>query len=66
MLGAALTRGGLRRLANMNFTPHVTLLYDPRSVDEYPVEPVVWTVAEFVLVHSLKGHRHIARWCLRA
>ena len=65
-LAAALTRGGLRRLANTNFTPHVTLLYDARSVDEYPVQPVVWTVGEFVLVHSLRGHRHIARWGLRA
>jgi 2'-5' RNA ligase len=66
MLAAALTRAGLRRLAKANFTPHVTMLYDARSADEYPVEPVVWTVAEFVLVHSLKGHRHIARWRLRA
>jgi 2'-5' RNA ligase len=65
MFAAALTRRGLRRPANTNFTPHVTLLYDARSADEYPVEPVVWTVAEFVLVHSLKGHRHVARWCLR-
>ena len=64
-LAAALTRGGLRRLAMTNFTPHVTLLYDARSAEEYPVEPVVWTVAEFVLVHSLKGHRHISRWGLR-
>ncbi|NOJ48319.1 2'-5' RNA ligase family protein [Bradyrhizobium archetypum] len=65
MLAAALTQRGLRRLANTNFTPHVTLLYDPRSVDECPVAPVAWTVAEFVLVHSLKGHQHLARWCLR-
>jgi RNA 2',3'-cyclic 3'-phosphodiesterase len=66
MLAAALTRSGLRRLANTNFTPHVTLLYDVRSVDEYPVEPVAWTVAEFVLVHSMRGHHHLERWCLRA
>ena len=65
MLAAALTRGGLRRPAKTNFTPHVTLLYDTRSADEYPVEPVVWTVTEFVLVHSLKGHRHVTRWGLR-
>lgn len=65
MLAAALTRRGLRRPANTNFTPHVTLLYDARSVDEYPVEPVVWTVAGFVLVHSLKGHKHLERWCLQ-
>ena len=66
MLAAALTRGGLRRVANTNFTPHVTLLYDARSAEEYPVEPIIWTVAELVLVHSLKGHQHIARWGLRA
>jgi 2'-5' RNA ligase len=66
MLGVAFAQRGLRRLASTNFTPHVTLLYDARSVDEYPVEPVVWTVAEFVLVHSLKGHRHLKRWCLQA
>ena len=66
MLAAALTRRGLRQLANTNFTPHVTLLYDAQSADEYPIEPVVWTVAEFVLVHSLNGHQHVARWRLRA
>ncbi|WP_197520890.1 2'-5' RNA ligase family protein [Bradyrhizobium icense] len=66
MLGVAMARRGLRRIANTNFTPHVTLLYDARGVDEYPVEPVVWTVTEFVLVHSQRGHRHLARWCLRA
>lgn len=65
-LGAALLRSGLRRPANTNFTPHVTLLYDARCVEEYPVEPIVWTVAEFVLVHSLRGHQHVARWGLRA
>jgi 2'-5' RNA ligase len=65
-LAAALARRGLRRLANTNFTPHVTLLYDLRSVDEYPVAPVGWTVAEFVLIHSMKGHQHVARWGLQA
>jgi 2'-5' RNA ligase len=64
MLGAAMTRRGLRRLANTNFTPHVTLLYDARSVDEYPIEPIGWTVAEFVLVRSLNGHKHLVRWPL--
>ena len=64
MLGAAMTRRGLRRLANTNFTPHVTLLYDARSVDEYPIEPIGWTVTEFVLVRSLNGHEHLVRWPL--
>lgn len=63
-LGAAMARRGLRRLANTNFTPHVTLLYDARSVDEYPIEPIGWMVREFVLVRSLNGHAHLVRWPL--
>jgi 2'-5' RNA ligase len=46
------------------FTPHVTLLRDSRLVDERPIEPIGWTVREFVLVHSLLGqttHRHLLR-----
>ena len=64
MLGAAMARRGLRRLANTNFTPHVTLWYDARSVDEYPIEPIGWTVREFVLVRSLNGREHLVRWPL--
>ena len=66
MLGAALTRRGLRRVANTSFTPHVTLLYDARRVEEHPIEPIFWTVTEFVLIHSSKGHTHLARWSLQA
>ncbi|UPJ54228.1 RNA 2',3'-cyclic phosphodiesterase [Bradyrhizobium sp. 200] len=66
MLGAALTRSGLRRAANTNFTPHVTLLYDARGVDEHPVQPIFWTVTEFVLIRSMKGHEYLGRWPLRA
>lgn len=66
MLGAALTRNGLRRVANTNFTPHVTLLYDMHGVDEYPIQPIVWTVTEFVLIRSMKGHDHLGRWPLQA
>src|SRR5437016_1680718 len=66
MFGAALTRSGLKRLANTNFTPHVTLLYDARSVDEHPVQPIAWTVTEFVLIHSMNGHDYLARWPLQA
>jgi RNA 2',3'-cyclic 3'-phosphodiesterase len=53
---------GVGRRAQRDFTPHVTLLYGDRAVDEYPVAPIRWTVNEFVLIHSLKGHRHVARW----
>jgi 2'-5' RNA ligase len=65
-LSAALTRSGLRRVANVNFTPHVTLLYDACSVDEHPIQPIVWTVTEFVLIRSLMGHHYLGRWPLRA
>ena len=49
------------------FTPHVTLLWADRCVEEYPIAPITWTVREFVLTASLQGHsRHIdvARWSL--
>jgi 2'-5' RNA ligase len=61
--------GRLARWAKGVFTPHVTLLYDGMSVAEQPVDPISWTVGEFVLVHSLLGQtRHIIldRWPLRS
>jgi len=65
MLGAALTRKGLRRRANTNFIPHITILYDPRSVEEHPIEPISWNLKEVVLIHSMNGHTHLARLPLR-
>jgi len=66
VLGAELTRQGLDRRARTNFEPHVTLLYDDRSVEEHPVaEPISWVISEFVLIHSLNGHRRLASWPLR-
>ncbi len=67
-LGAALRRAGLGRHVSAQFIPHVTLLYDAKSVAEETVEPIGWTVHEFVLVHSLLGktrHIPIGRWTLR-
>jgi 2'-5' RNA ligase len=67
-VGAAMMQAGLGQWINPRFTPHVTLLYDDRNVTEQPVEPVSWTVREFVLIRSLLGQtRHIAlgRWPLR-
>ncbi|SDH46901.1 MULTISPECIES: 2'-5' RNA ligase family protein [Bradyrhizobium] len=66
MLGDVMMRKGLRKVANTNFAPHVTLLYDARAVEEYPVEPICWTVNEFVLIRSLRGHDCLARWSLDA
>jgi RNA 2',3'-cyclic 3'-phosphodiesterase len=61
-LDAAIAERGIGRRARRDFAPHVTLLYGDRAVDEYPVAPIRWTVNEFVLIHSLKGHKHVARW----
>jgi 2'-5' RNA ligase len=67
LLGAELTRMGLRRWVHKISIPHVTLLYDKRIVDEQPIEPISWMVREVVLVHSVHGqqkHRNLACWQL--
>ena len=68
-LGAAMRSIGLGPGNRSSFTPHVTLLYDRKSVLESGIdEPITWTVREFFLVHSLYGlseHVHCARWPLR-
>ena len=67
-IGEALVGVGFPRLPKHSFTPHVTLLYDRRNVVEQPVEPVSWTVCDFVLVRSLLGqtqHIPLKRWRLR-
>ena len=61
-LDAAIAEKGMGRRARRDFVPHVTLLYGDRAVDECPIAPIRWTVNEFVLIHSLNGHAHLARW----
>jgi 2'-5' RNA ligase len=65
-LGVAMTRKGLRQKVNADFTPHITLLRDARKVEEQPIVPISWTVREFALIHSARGHRHLARWPLHS
>jgi 2'-5' RNA ligase len=66
-LGTWLASNGFKRLARVNFEPHITLLYDAQSVDEYPLaEPVSWIVRDIVLIQSRLGHAHLARWRLCA
>jgi 2'-5' RNA ligase len=66
-LGAAMRAAGLPVGAGRSI-PHVALLYDDAVVPETVLrEPIVWTVRDFVLLHSLYGqgrHRHLARWPL--
>lgn len=62
----ALGKAGLR-VSRARFTPHVTLLYGERRPDQYTIDPITWTVREFVLIHSWLGRTHydvIGRWPL--
>jgi RNA 2',3'-cyclic 3'-phosphodiesterase len=59
---------GLKKFAKSSFTPHMTLLYDPRTIKRRAIDPVRWTMTEFVLVDSLREqtrHVPIGRWQLR-
>lgn len=67
-LGAAMTGAGLGRTASASYKPHLTLLYDSRRIAPQAIEPIAWTVREFVLVQSLIGrsqHVLLARFPLR-
>ncbi|AXF20967.1 2'-5' RNA ligase [Burkholderia pyrrocinia] len=62
----ALKRVGVRVFPS-SFTPHVTLLYGARRPDEYRIEPITWTVCEFVLIDSWLNRSHydvLGRWPL--
>ena len=63
-LATAMMRKGLRFMARRDFTPHVTLLFDDRAVEENPFGPIGWTVHDIVLIRSQRGHTHLARWRL--
>lgn len=65
-LGERLASAGLGRRERA-FVPHVTLLYDARTIPTQPVEPMAWPVREFLLIHSLLGrteYRVLGRWSL--
>ena len=66
-LQAAMAEAALAPRAT-RYTPHLTLLYDDRTVADLMIDPIIWPVREFVLVHSLIGrsrHETIARLPLR-
>ena len=65
-LAEALGKVGLR-VSGKRFTPHVTLLYGERRLDRRTIEPITWTVREFILIHSWIGRTHydvMGRWPL--
>jgi RNA 2',3'-cyclic 3'-phosphodiesterase len=68
-LGIEMKKAGIGRWVTSRFTPHMTLLYGDRMVPERSIEPIRWTVSDFVLVKSLRGrghseYVHLARWPL--
>ncbi len=66
-LCTGLKKIGLGGATQGEFKPHVTLVYDKVRVKPLKIEPVSWTVREFVLVHSALGktvHNHLGRWPL--
>jgi 2'-5' RNA ligase len=68
-LGAALVTARLIRHVPSDFTPHVTLLYDPKLVDRAILDaPFSWKVNEFALVHGrdrAPEFDYLGRWPLR-
>jgi len=65
-LGAALKAAGLGGAVHLDddFKPHLTLLRDDTRIKPITVDPIIWTVGDFVLIHSLLGkttHIHLAR-----
>lgn len=69
VLGETIANAGLGCRVSRYFTPHMTLLWDSRLVEEQAIEPIGWIVTDVVLVHSLihrSRHIHLARWPLRS
>jgi 2'-5' RNA ligase len=66
-LRAALNNAGLGGATKGEFLPHVTLTYDRMRVKPQAIEPIIWRVMDFVLIHSELGkttHNHLGRWPL--
>lgn len=65
-LGNVLRKVGLRA-SRARFSPHLTLTYDERRFEARAIEPIAWTVREFVLIDSWHGKTHYdikGRWAL--
>jgi RNA 2',3'-cyclic 3'-phosphodiesterase len=67
-LALAMMKAGIRPRYSLHFKPHLTLLYDRRHRIMEDVEPIRWTVNEFVLIDSLVGkgrYKELGRWPLK-
>lgn len=66
-LADALTRLGLVLRQGWRFNPHITLAYGDYDGMDEAIDPISWTVDEFMLIHSLLGqtrHVTVGRWAL--
>ncbi|MGQ0672675.1 MAG: 2'-5' RNA ligase family protein [Hyphomicrobium sp.] len=66
-LSKAMTKVGSRLQPQSGSSPHLTMMYDDRVCDSFPIEPLSWTVSGFALVDSLVGqsrHMHLGQWSL--
>ena len=66
-LSTALNKHGASH--GKGFTPHLTLLRDPKAIEETFIDPISWTVTSVELVLSLpppRRHRVLARRMLTA
>jgi RNA 2',3'-cyclic 3'-phosphodiesterase len=62
-LRAAMQRSGFA--VSSGFTPHMTLMWADRCVEDYPIAPISWQVRDFELVLSADGdHIQLGRWPL--
>jgi 2'-5' RNA ligase len=62
-----LARAGMAPRREPEHWPHITLLRDQGQVPKTFVEPVTWTIREFVLLDSVQGegrHELLGRWPL--
>jgi 2'-5' RNA ligase len=65
-IGRELRKFGIK--VGDNFTPHVTLAYGEQFIPMRSIEPIRFTVREFVLIHSERGrskHNVLGTWTLR-
>jgi RNA 2',3'-cyclic 3'-phosphodiesterase len=63
-LAVEMKRQGLGHFVASSFTPHVTMLYDPKPINAIAIQPISWTVRELVLVFSLHGKaKHEIKGC---
>lgn len=66
LLAAAMRKLNLK--PSDSFVPHMTMVYADKAIVSQPIEPLRWTVREFVLIHSERGltkYNILDRWPLR-